>query len=165
MWDVSTRRSVGTLSGPGGRITALLWIPNRNVVITGNLEGIMLGWSFETRRIVRYFFDPAINLNSVSGSAFHMVDQITGQTVYFTMPCGSALPPGAVCTCDCVTGKLEPPVVPRPESVRPVPVCGCNPQTYCSCNPQTYCSCNKVCTCNPRCICLSVCTCVPTFKA
>jgi hypothetical protein len=43
-----------------------------------------------------------------------------------TMPCGSPIPSGAICTCNCV------------------------PRYTCSCNPHSYrvCSCVPVCTCN-----------------
>jgi hypothetical protein len=43
---------------------------------------------------------------------------IEGQT--FNLPCGSPLPAGAVCTCDCVT-------TPSP------PLCGCVGDTGCGC--------------------------------
>ncbi len=33
-------------------------------------------------------------------------DPVTGQTVTYTLPCGAALPPGAVCICNCVAGTV-----------------------------------------------------------
>jgi hypothetical protein len=48
---------------------------------------------------------------------------ISGKT--YTMPCGSPIPPGAVCTCDCVT----------------VPSCSCVGFTVCTCD--TVCSCDN----------------------
>ena len=32
-------------------------------------------------------------------------DVITGKTYTTTLPCGAALPEGAVCTCNCVVGR------------------------------------------------------------
>ena len=55
-----------------------------------------------------------------------------GRTVTETLPCGSPIPPGATCTCNCVrvsTGR----------------------RTGSSCRCNLVCSCNKVCTCVPIC--------------
>lgn len=49
--------------------------------------------------------------------------KVEGKT--FTLPCGSPLPPGATCTCNCVTA--------------------------CSC--VGHCSCDNVCTCDTVCTC------------
>ncbi len=35
-------------------------------------------------------------------------DPVTGQAVTYSMPCGSPIPAGAVCTCNCVAGKITP---------------------------------------------------------
>ena len=34
-----------------------------------------------------------------------MTDSLTGETYTCTMPCGAAIPEGAICTCNCVTGR------------------------------------------------------------
>ena len=34
-----------------------------------------------------------------------MTDSQTGETYTCTMPCGAAIPEGAICTCNCVTGR------------------------------------------------------------
>lgn len=47
----------------------------------------------------------------------------------YTLPCGSPIPAGAVCVCNCIT-------------VPAAPVCGCHGH-----NPGS-CSCDQVCTCN-----------------
>ena len=52
-----------------------------------------------------------------------------------TLPCGSPIPPGAICKCNCI------------------PVS--SPRSYGTGSYGTYCSCNRVCTCN------KVCTCIP----
>ncbi|MEO8355192.1 MAG: SH3 domain-containing protein [Chloroflexota bacterium] len=52
-----------------------------------------------------------------------------GTTYTYTMPCGSPLPPGAKCVCDCVT----------------VPACSCDAYVA----PQ-HCSCDTVCTCDKQ---------------
>lgn len=54
-------------------------------------------------------------------------DKVTKTWKTFTLPCGSPIPPGATCTCNCV-----PVTAPR--------------QSY---GTRTICTCNKVCTCVP----------------
>jgi hypothetical protein len=49
--------------------------------------------------------------------------------VTYTLPCGSPIPAGAVCVCNCVTAP---------------PACSCVGHT-CSCD--TVCTCDSVCTC------------------
>ena len=42
------------------------------------------------------------NVRGIESSA---KDTVTGETYTYTLPCGAALPEGAVCTCNCVTGR------------------------------------------------------------
>lgn len=69
-------------------------------------------------------------------------DPVTGQTVTYTLPCGSPIPDGAVCICNCVAGSVC-------SCVGHVVPTYCSCDTVCSCvgNTYTYCSCNTVCTC------------------
>lgn len=46
------------------------------------------------------------------------------------LPCGSPLPPGAICLCNCIP------------TYTPSHICSCDPHTY------RYCSCVPVCTCD-----------------
>lgn len=59
--------------------------------------------------------------------AYKTYDESTKTWRYFTLPCGSAIPPGAVCTCNCVPAASSTP----------------------SYGTRTICTCNKVCTCVP----------------
>ena len=43
--------------------------------------------------------------DDVSGVEISMKDPDTGKKIQYTMPCGAAIPDGAVCTCNCVAGK------------------------------------------------------------
>ena len=66
-------------------------------------------------------------------------DPATGQTVTYTLPCGSPIPEGAVCVCNCVAGEVC-------SCVGHV-VCTCDAVCSCVGNTYTYCSCDTVCTC------------------
>ena len=42
---------------------------------------------------------------NVRGVEVSAKDMVTGETYTYTLPCGAALPEGAVCTCNCVSGR------------------------------------------------------------
>ena len=63
-------------------------------------------------------------------------DPVTGRTVTYTLPCGSPIPEGAVCVCNCVAGE----VCKCDGHV----VCTCEGYSYCSCEGYSYCSCEGV---------------------
>jgi hypothetical protein len=74
----------------------------------------------------------------------------------FTLPCGTPIPPGATCICDCVASSRT---YPGTEMV-----CTCDTITIsagtrlednwsCVCNTVQTCTCDKVCTCHGVCSC------------
>ncbi len=65
-----------------------------------------------------------------------------GQVVTYTLPCGSPIPPGAVCTCNCVPGTYRPPAIaPAPAPAAPSTGGG----RYCTCVPVCVCMAVPVC--------------------
>jgi WD40 repeat protein len=72
--------------------------------------------------------------------------QYTYKDVYgsehtFELPCGSPIPSGAICVCNCVPGSWTSPTGNQYGS-------------------SETCSCDMVCTCDTICTCLGVCSCV-----
>lgn len=60
------------------------------------------------------------------------------RTITYTQACGSPIPAGATCVCNCVSGTIpRPPPLPSPDSDYN--------------GGGSYCSCNKVCVCIPIC--------------
>ncbi len=81
--------------------------------------------------------------NDREGIEVSGVDPVTGKTVTYTLPCGSPIPAGAVCVCNCVAGSI----------CTCDTVCTCD--TGCSCvGHKTICTCDKVCTCDTGCSCV-----------
>ncbi len=59
--------------------------------------------------------DLSINPDDTEAVEVSETDPLSGQTVTYTLPCGAAIPTGAVCTCNCVAGGVpmaEPTAVP-----------------------------------------------------
>jgi|GEM_PF-3100728 len=51
---------------------------------------------------------------------------------FMTLPCGAPVPPGAICTCNCVPTTVAAP-----------------PRVHRTTTTHSHCTCNKVCTCVP----------------
>lgn len=79
------------------------------------------------------------------GIQVEQIDPVTHQTVTVTMPCGSPIPDGAVCICNCVAGTI----------------CNCDGHCTCDtvCSCVGHCTCDTVCSCVGHCTCNTVCTC------
>jgi len=112
-------------------IRTLAISPDGKTLAAGHTNGMVILWDLERRSFLSFLFDP--KANETDAISYNIFDRITGRTVTFTLPCGSPIPPGAVCTCNCVPGTYRP-----PSSGGGYPSGG-----------GTYCACNKVCTCIP----------------
>jgi hypothetical protein len=166
--SVPRRKLVRTLEGHPAGITALSIAPEGRLLASGDARGVVILWDLETGAPLGYLFDPKVN--ATDAFAYHVVDPATGRTVTYMLPCGSPIPPGAVCTCNCVPGTYRPVdstlrTVPRPRRRRyrsPEPEPELDPIPPFDPTPfvnrgmggfggRTSCSCNKVCVCIPVC--------------
>ncbi len=84
-------------------------------------------------------FDPNATAKDSSAVTFKQTDA-SGITRTYTLPCGSAVPAGAVCTCNCIPGLQ----VNQPTQKMPTATCTCVSNVG-----GGSCSCNKICTCIP----------------
>lgn len=124
-------------------IVALTFTRDGKTLISADDHGQIILWDFPSTPpgvpcFRSYLFDSAATPSGTKAIAYNLYDRVTGRTITYTLPCGSPIPPGATCTCNCVPGTSAP-------SVPQVP--------YAPPTTDTICSCNKVCTCVP----------VPTF--
>lgn len=142
-----------------GKITQVHQSPDGLWLIIGSVLGVLVFWDLIRSRIRTYLFDRSINISTVQGNVYRIFDADVGRELIFTLPCGTPLPPNAVCTCNCVGGDKPAPIVYQP------PACSCvsnypvRPSCSCVSNyqvPQTTCTCNQVCVCIPQCICQAV---------
>ncbi len=118
------------LEGHVAAVRALAITPDGSLLISGSDDKTIRLWSLPEGKPLRNLVDLASNYKSFDGMSYKGMD-VYGRLVVFTLPCGSPLPPGAVCACNCVPGSLE---IPRSHA-----------QKF---NTEGYCSCDLVCTCN-----------------
>lgn len=163
VWSFPDGKRVGRLSGHRSDVQCLAASPDGKLLASGDRDGVVIVWNLKTMTVLSYLFDTESNGKESSGVTFDVAGA-SGGIITYTLPCGSPIPPGATCTCNCVPGRVglsiptpavaesragEPKVrTPYvvPETPRYVP----GPPIYI---PRMYstCTCNLVCTCIPVC--------------
>ena len=138
-------------------INALIISPDGKLLISCSNDQTIKLWKLPELSFVSCLIDLDCSKNTVDGVTYDVVDE-SGRTVTYTLPCGSPIPAGAKCICNCVPGSI---------CSSHKPPCSCDSQ--CSCNSQctcnSQCSCQSYCTCQgvSICTCNKVCTCVPVY--
>jgi WD40 repeat protein len=123
------------LKGHTAAVRATTITSDGSLLISGSEDKTIRLWSLPDGKYLRNLVDLKNNYKNVEGMSYKGTD-IYGRTVTYTLPCGSPIPPGAICTCNCVPGTMK---FPRNHSQR------YNSRGVCTCN--LICTCNKVCTC------------------
>ncbi len=145
LWSLPDGRLLATLEAPGSDAKAMTITPDSKTLATGDYSGVVTLWDLEKPGFRTFLFDVAVNSSEVKGITYNVYDKVTGQTITYTLPCGSPIPPGAVCTCNCVPGAERAYVPPpsRPSRRRGGGYSGGGG------GGRTICTCNKICTCIP----------------
>ena len=119
-------------------ISTLAISPDEKLMITGDLDGMIKLWDIPEGIFKTCLIDLEASPVTAKGITYQQTNR-HGQVITYTLPCGSPIPTGAVCTCNCVPGSY---VVPPPKVT---------PSHLDSSGGNSYCTCNKVCTCIPVC--------------
>lgn len=127
LWHVSDGSLVRELKYASGNVSDVAFSPDGTLLALGSVNGTVLLWDAKGSKglLGICFFDPSSNPPDVEASTYKITDA-AGVTRTYTLPCGSPLPAGAVCACNCIPGTLT-----RPSS------------------GSGSCTCNQVCTCIP----------------
>ena len=74
------------------------------LLASGCSDGDIKLWSLPDGGLVSCLFDLEASPDTTEGMTYSQTDPDTGETITYTLPCGSDIPVGAVCTCNCVGG-------------------------------------------------------------
>jgi len=127
----------------GANLTMMAVIGGKNLIAVGTSTGQIVLLDFPDLQTRTYLFDPVASDQSAKGVAFRILDPTTGRTVTYTLPCGSQIPPGATCVCNCVPGAAPaplniqnqlPPNPPGPTMRLPCTPTPIPPGYRCTCN-------------------------------
>ncbi|MBL8826233.1 MAG: WD40 repeat domain-containing protein [Planctomycetaceae bacterium] len=146
--DASVVRSISVTTWPN----ALAFTGDGRSVISGHSDGSIIIWDVATGKPRGYCFDERTSWTD--GASIDAYERGVGRTITYTMPCGSPIPRGATCICNCVPGRGIAPIVrttipdTRLSIPAPRPLAFCNP-VYAPPNPYSRCTCVPVCTCIP----------------
>ncbi len=135
LWGLPEGALRKTLEGHRHWVRALAISPDGKLLASGSGDETIKLWSLPNGEIKNCLVDLKATYSSSKGVTYQHKNE-NGQVVTYTGPCGSAIPSGAVCTCNCVAGSRSPPALP------PIAPRGGG-------GNYTYCTCNKVCTCIP----------------
>jgi len=80
-------------------ITSMAMTPDGSILATGHTDGIIILWSAETGDQLGFCFDP--NCNWDEGKSYEL------SSVIYTLPCGTPIPSGSRCICNCVPGTAR----------------------------------------------------------
>lgn len=105
IWSLPAGPVEDELVGHEAPIRSLAADPSGRWLASGDTSGTIILWDLESRLLHGYLFDP--NCNHVEGFRYSITDEQTGQVRVYTLPCGSPLPAGATCICNCVPGTYQ----------------------------------------------------------
>ena len=137
LWDMAAAGTMPKLlDGHGAAVRALAITPDGALLISGSDDKTIRLWSLANDKRQRHLVDLASNYKGTEGLSYQGVD-VFGRIVSFTLPCGTPLPIGTLCSCNCVPGTLE--------------LAHGHDQRF-----TTHSSCPSVCTCDLVCTCEAV---------
>jgi WD40 repeat protein len=126
LWELPTGRLIKLIHGHMKYVYALAITPDGKILASGSEDHTIKLWSLPEGRFKTCLIDLKVSPDTSKGTTYE-AQNAHGQIITYTLPCGSPIPAGAVCTCNCVSaGSFKG-----------------GGESY------TYCTCNKVCVCIP----------------
>jgi WD40 repeat protein len=125
LWSLPEGALLKILEGHTGWVNSVCISPDGKLLASGSKDKTIRLWSLPDGKFISCMADMAATPDTVKGATVHMQNEY-GQTITYTLPCGSPIPDGATCVCNCVPGSVK--------------TCTCQ-------SVGTRCSCVPVCTC------------------
>lgn len=101
LWSLADRQLIDTLDCPYS-VTSLAFSPDNRLLAAGDANGVITLWDLSSGLLLGFLFDPSA---SSVHAAIVRVDIQAG--IAYSLPCGTPIPAGATCTCNCVPGTYR----------------------------------------------------------
>lgn len=101
LWAPPDRAPRATLTGHTSSVSTLAISPDGKLLASGSGDGTIRLWTLPDGNAVGCLLDLAALTGEIKGATYEAKDA-SGKAATYTLPCGSAIPTGAVCTCNCV---------------------------------------------------------------
>ncbi len=108
LWSLPDGELVSTLVGHTNEVTSIALNPTEDILASGSKDTTIKLWSIADRALVACPYDFEVTSSKVHRVVYEETND-AGETFTYTLSCGSPIPPGAVCTCNCVSGGNVPP--------------------------------------------------------
>ena len=165
LWDLGERSLQNTIKQHKGGVYALAITPGGDCFASASEDKTARLWNFPEGTAVACLMDLAASPPTTKGVTIKHTRHTkrgTSKTYSWTQPCGSPIPAGAVCTCNCVPGsyglvddapapvrkktKPKPKAKPKTRTHRKSQACGVKiPAGYvCTCNCVPVCQAHRL---------------------
>ncbi len=104
LWSLPDGILTKTLNNHKDSINALAFTPDGDRLVSASDDKTVKLWSLPAGTVVVCMMDLAASPPTTKGITIKHKSPHTGKSHSYTMPCGSKIPDGAVCTCNCVPG-------------------------------------------------------------
>jgi WD40 repeat protein len=105
LWSLPEGELLKTLEGHTDSPAALAMSPDGKLLVSGSGDETIKLWSLPEGEFASCLMDLAANKSTVEGVTYRL-ESASGELFEYTLPCGSPIPPGAACVCNCVAGGL-----------------------------------------------------------
>lgn len=105
LWSLPEGKRIRSLMHSLEGHTSLATSPDSTLLVSGGSDGTIRLWSLPYGEPISCPIDLAINTTKVEGVSYEITNDQGGVRT-ITLPCGSPIPAGAVCTCNCVAGGM-----------------------------------------------------------
>jgi|GEM_PF-972562 len=123
VWNLSDQSLRKTLKPHRGPVNALAITPDGDFLVSGGEDKTLKLWNLPAGTAVLCLMDLAASPPTTKGVTIRHQGHTRRKTHSWTQPCGSPIPAGAVCVCNCVPGswRADPEALDAPPARKKAP--------------------------------------------